>query len=140
MHYQFISIILISFFLVFACSDQKTSEKKDEISTDVEKDTAMVSPPDSIFVSVAVKGKRNRMSLLQQKVMLRAKKKLADSLISLRNYYADTTIADIRDYEVVIHDIHVIKEGVRYPEKNNPSVVETYITIAMKYEKPELKE
>ncbi len=140
MNYRLFFLIGVVLFIVSACQEQQPQKDKDDVATVADSVQKDVSPPDSIKVSVSVKGKRDRISLLQQKVMLRAKKKLADSLISLRNFYADTTVADVQDYEVFIHDIHVVNEGVRYPQKNDPTVVEAYITIVMKYEKPVLKE
>jgi len=90
--------------------------------------------PDSVIVSVAMQGEFNRMDILQQKVMHKAKVALADSLRKLQALYADSTVSDSGNYEVGLHDIHVLKEGVRYPEAGNRSKIEAYITLGVKFQ------
>jgi len=127
-----ITSFILAIFLALACNNQKQepqTNKKEEVKEQIE----TMSSPDSVIVTVAMKGKRDRLNILQQKVMLMAKKKLADSLIKLNNMHSDTSVADPNDYEISIRDMQIIKEGLRYPDKNKPEVIEAYITLGVQY-------
>jgi hypothetical protein len=127
------TMIAIATFLVLSCGNQKKQPQTDN-QKEVDEKIEPHSVPDSVIVTVSLKGKIDRLNILQQKVMLMAKKKLADSLIKLRNLHSDTSVADPNDYEVSIHDMHVIKEGLRYPDQSNHGTVEAYITLGIKYD------
>jgi len=127
-------IFILAALLICSCGEQKPQPQSDD-NKKVKEPIDANSSPDSVIVTVAMKGKRYRLSILQQKVMLMAKRKLADSLIKLQNMHADTSVTNANDYEVSLRDMHVMKEGLRYPDKNNQEVVEAYITLGVKYEK-----
>ena len=128
------AIFILATFLVMSCGEHKKQPQQDN-QKEVDEKIEAYSAPDSVIVTVSMKGKRDRLNILQQKVMLMAKKKLADSLIKLRTMHSDTSVADPNDYEVSIHDMHVIKEGLRFPNQNKPDIVEAYITLGIKYDK-----
>jgi hypothetical protein len=128
------TMLAIAVFSVLSCGDQKKQPQTDN-QKEVKQTVENKSVPDSVIVTVSLKGKRDRLNILQQKVMLMAKRKLADSLIKLQNMHSDTSAADPNDYEVSMHDMHVMKEGLRYPDKNNQEVIEAYITLGIKYAK-----
>lgn len=131
---RIIVVIGLAFLLMGCHTEQKKSaevniaEKIERVETSV----AERHVPDSLIVSVAMQGDINRMDLLQQKVMHKAKVTLADSLVKLRQLFSDTTVYDVANYEVGVHDIHVLKEGIRYPDADNRSKIEAYITIGVK--------
>lgn len=128
------AVLFLAAFSIMSCGEQKKQPQinnQSEVSEKIETHSA----PDSVIVAVSMKGKKDRLNILQQKVMLMAKKKLADSLIKLQNMHSDTSVADPNDYEVSLRDMRVIKEGLRYPDKSNSGTVEAYITLGIKYDK-----
>lgn len=127
-------LLVTTTIIIYGCGkspEKKGAQKKDETI----EQKRIVSSPDSVIISVSMKGRRDRLNILQQKVMLMAKKKLADSLIKLQNMHKDTSITNPNDYEVSLHDMHVMNEGLRYPDKNKPDIVEAYITLGIKYDR-----
>jgi hypothetical protein len=120
-------------FFHFSCTNSQKEEQKDEGKSVETKKEPVVETPDSVIISMTMQGKASRISLLQQKIMHRAKVKLADSLAKLQKMYPDSATTESQNYEIGLHDIHVLNEGMRYPEKGNKELVEAYITIGVKY-------
>ncbi len=130
-------IILYSLLaVIFLSCNERPEEKTSGDNEAVVNKEVVKKTRDTIYISTSLQGQAKRMNILQQKVMFRAKKQLADSIASLKQLFGDTITNSHGNYEVSLHDIHVVKEGVRYPNKNDQDLIEAYITIAMKYKAP----
>ncbi|MFO7864252.1 MAG: hypothetical protein R6U85_09655 [Salinivirgaceae bacterium] len=130
---KLLMIIALASLISFSCTDCKKEEQKNESQAVETKETLAVATPDSVIITMTMRGKASRISLLQQKLMHRAKVKLADSLAKLQKVNPDSIATQNNNFEVGLRDIHVIKEGMRYPEKGNKELIEAYITIGVKY-------
>lgn len=134
MHINRLIYILIAFALLSCTPDQ--AKKENDQKTEEKDKVQTTSSSDTIYISVSMKGSTKRMNILQQKVMFTAKKQLADSIANLENIYNQEAQNSKGNYEVALHDIHVIREGIRYPDANDQNTIEAYITIGMKYKPP----
>ncbi|ALO14427.1 hypothetical protein L21SP5_00755 [Salinivirga cyanobacteriivorans] len=132
-HATIIFIVIAT--LAFSCNKSPEKETQTPKPT-TENKGELKKSSDTIYISTALQGQAKRMNILQQKVMFRAKKQLADSIATLQQLFGDTLSNSPGNYEVSLHDIHVVEEGIRYPNKNNQDEIEAYITIAMKYHVP----
>lgn len=141
-------IFLLSISLVIilsACNQNKKGNKKNK---DVEQnqpttsDTMSITPShnidyatfeaDTIVVTGSAKGKRMRLSMLQQKALFLAKNKLADSIAVLNHQIDSINVDGTKTYrEIVLRDVHIIKEWFGYPNPADKSIIEAYITIGM---------
>lgn len=142
---KFLIILIAILPVLTGCKQGRQSDntkQKQNNSGSVKKTAA--NSPDSIVLTVSTKGKRDRMSFLQQKVLMKAKNQLGDSIATLQQIFADTThhsgnTGSAHNYEVELSDIRVLDEGFRYPEPENQKVIEAYITVGIQYKKPVTK-
>ena len=133
---KYATILIIGIAIIFFSCNKSPEKERPATKLTTENKTALKKSRDTIYISTSLQGQAKRMNILQQKVMFRAKKQLADSIASLKQLFGDTLSNTPGNYEISLHDIHVVKEGIRYPNKNNQDVIEAYITIAMKYDAP----
>lgn len=125
-------IMIFIVFMFVGCNIDKKPEVEVNKAQTTERIEQVQGVSDSIVITASMVGDANRLDLLQQKVMHKAKVKIADSLFKVFNSVSDSAMVNRANYDVAIHDIRVIKEGVRYPEPNNPSKIEAYITLGVK--------